>query len=126
VYWYSDHKPAKQKSPTAHLLPNYDEYFIGFKDRSSIGEMLKGTGIQRDDAALLANILILDGQVIGGWKRTLKKNEVLVEASLLIGLSKARRRAVQEAAERFGQFLQLPVSLIFKDHDHEQRTSRSF
>ena len=126
VYWFREMKPVKLKSPLAHLLPNYDEYFIGFKDRSAISQALRGSEIDQNDPAFLAHILILDGQVIGGWKRTLKKDKVLVDITLLTRLSQAQKRAVQRAAELFGTFLQLPITLSYKEFDREQRTSRSF
>jgi hypothetical protein len=126
IYWFPEIGSIKLKSPTAHLLPNYDEYFIGFKDRSAISQAVRGQKIDQNDPAFLAHILILDGQVIGGWKRTLKKDEVLIEITLLVKLSQSQKRAVQKAAELFGTFLQLPISLSYKEFDSEQRTSRSF
>lgn len=127
VYWFeSANLPAKKKLPAAHLLPNYDEYFIGFKDRSAIGEIAKQVGIQSDDPALLANIVIYNGQIVGGWKRTLKKNEVQVEISLIANLTKDEKKAVTLAAERYGDFLGLPASITFGTHKKAGRNSRSF
>jgi hypothetical protein len=126
TYWFPESTPPKKaKSPTAYLLPNYDEYFIGFKDRSAIGEVAKKAGIKGDDPALIAHIIILDGQIVGGWRRTLKKDEVVVETSLITKLNEADEGAVANAAERFGRFLELPVSLIHKEHTNEQRKTRS-
>lgn len=126
TYWFPETKPVKRKIPIAHLLPNYDEYFIGFKDRSAIAQSIRKSEIQKDDPALLSNIIVLNGQVIGGWKRTLKKNQVHVEASLLTGLSDDDKLAIQRAAELFATFLELPLALSYKVSDREQRTSRSF
>ena len=126
TYWFKEPKlHSRKKSPRAHLLPNYDEYFIGFKDRSAIGQHLQPAGVQKDDPSLLANIIIFDGQVVGGWRRILKKNEVLVEASLILKSTNLEQQAIAEAAERFGAFLGLPVSLSFKEHTHGQRKTRS-
>jgi len=74
TYWFTASTlPKSTKSPIAYLLPNYDEYFIGFKDRSAMGEVLKQEQIKDDNPSVMANVIILNGQVIGGWKRTLKK-----------------------------------------------------
>ncbi len=113
TYWYdSSISPVREKSPTAHLLPNYDEYFIGFKDRSAIGEIVRQAGVSGDDPSFLANVITLDGQLVGGWKRTLKKNAVQVEFMLVVDLTKAQQRAVEEAASRYGEFLQLRVERV--------------
>lgn len=125
--WFpKSNSPRGGKHPTSYLLPNYDEYFIGFKDRSAIGKIAEREGIRKDDPALLANIIILDGQVVGGWRRTLKKDSVTVEARLITGLTRKEEQAVAQAAERFGQFLGLPVLFSMKDSANGQRNSRIF
>jgi hypothetical protein len=74
IYWFHESRSPKiDKSPTAYLLPNYDEYFIGFKDRSAIGEVATKAKISKDDPSLIAHVIILDGQIVGGWNRTIKK-----------------------------------------------------
>lgn len=126
TYWFGEAKPPSgRKTKMAHFLPNYDEYFIGFKDRSAIGQVVSQAGIKADDPSMLANILILDGQVIGGWRRTLKKNEVLLEASLVLKPTPVQRESIENAAERFANFIGLPLSLTYKEHNHEQRKTRS-
>ena len=113
TYWFdSSVSPVKEKSPTAHLLPNYDEYFIGFKDRSAIGEVAKQAGIKSDDPSFLAHVIILDGQLVGGWKRTLKKDAVQIQFMLITDLTKSQLSAVDRAASQFGEFLQLHVERV--------------
>lgn len=127
TYWFAETSlPARKKSPAAYLLPNYDEYFIGFKDRSAISKVARQAGIKQEDPAFLAHIIILDGQVVGGWKRTLKKDAVLVEASLIASLTKKEIEAVAEAAENYGKFLALPVIHTHKESIGDQRKTRSF
>jgi hypothetical protein len=111
-YWFANYlSPLKMKSPTAHLLPNYDEYFIGFKDRSAIAEIAEKVGIKSDDPSLIAHIVILDGQIIGGWRRTLKKDAVFIELKLFAKLTRAEKQAVDRAIEQYGNFLGLPTRL---------------
>jgi hypothetical protein len=113
TYWFADFTPPpKAKSPKAHLLPNYDEYFIGFKDRSAIGEVIKLSKIDANDPAFIANVIIVDGQLVGGWKRTLNRDSVHVKLNLIAKLTEAEGRAVTEAVDRYGKFLGLPVQLI--------------
>jgi winged helix DNA-binding protein len=123
--------PQIRRSPStvkvlklAHRV-NYDEYFIGFRDRSAIGQVAERAGIPGDNQALIAHVIILDGQIVGGWRRTLKKDKVIVETSLITKLTKPEIQAVAAATERFGKHLGLPVSIIYKEHGHEQRKTRS-
>ena len=107
--------PFREKSPKAYLLPNYDEYFIGFEDRSAIGEVARRSNLPENSPALIAHIIILDGQIVGGWRRTLKKNSVVVEINLITNWTKTEKRAVIDAANRYGKFLDLPVELAGVD-----------
>ena len=110
TYWFDPSvSPAREKSPAAHLLPNYDEYFIGFKDRSAIGKVAKQAGIRSDDPSFLAHVIVLDGQLVGGWRRTLKNDAVQVEFLLITKLTKAQEQAVERAVNQYGAFLGLPV-----------------
>ncbi len=112
TYWFSESKPpAKEKSPIAYLLPNYDEYFIGFKDRSAIGNRITWSNLDESSSAFIAHILFIDGQIVGGWKRTFKKNEAVVELNLLTNLTTVENQAISAAAERYSEFLGMPVTL---------------
>jgi len=112
TYW---HDPAvrspRKRSPTAHLLPNFDEYVVGFENRSAVAKRLRSTGSATADAALLAHAIVVDGQVVGGWKRTLAKTGVAVELTPRARLSASEKRAVVGAAKAFGAFLELPLRL---------------
>jgi hypothetical protein len=104
-------QPAPVNSPTAHLLPNYDEYFIGFKDRSAVGQRLQSSALVTGGNALIGNVIVVDGQLVGGWARTLTRESVVVDLKPLAHLSSAEERAVAAAADAYGEFLALPVSL---------------
>lgn len=113
TYWFDEsNAPTKLKSPTAYLLPNYDEYFIGFKDRSAFAEVIRREKLEENNPTFIAHVIVLDGQIVGGWKRTLKKDSVVVELSLITKLSKSEHQAVVEAANRFGKFLGLSVEVV--------------
>jgi hypothetical protein len=57
----------------------------------------------------LQYIIIVDGQLIGTWKRTLKKDGVIIETNILINLTEAENQAVALAAQQYGAFFELPV-----------------
>ena len=96
--------------PIAYLLSVYDEYVTSYKDRRAMaGEELTRQFNTMGNA--LQYIIVIDGQFIGTWKRTLKKDEVHIQMNALIELTKKEREAIAEAAERYGTFLGLPVDL---------------
>jgi len=110
-YWFSTSTPsAKDVSPTAYLLSIYDEYISGYKDRSAIGDARHAAKLSALGNAL-AYIIVVDGQIVGTWKRTLRKGAVVIETNLFTRLTKAENRAIAEAAHQYGAFLDLPVVL---------------
>ena len=64
---------------------------------------------------LSAPIMVIAGQVVGGWKRTLQKKGVEIELAPLKPLTKAEKRTVAVAAEQYGIFLELPVMLTWHE-----------
>ena len=57
----------------------------------------------------LQYIIVLNGQLVGTWKRTIRKDAILIETNLLTKLSEAENQAVALAARQYGAFLELPV-----------------
>jgi len=89
-----------------HLLPNYDEYWVAYKDR---GPVAGGSG---RDAFVPA--LVLDGRIVGSWRRVRTRGTMVVEATARGRLTRAQALALASSAERYGRFLGAPVQLIVK------------
>jgi hypothetical protein len=112
AYWSDPSvRTPSWRAPKVFLLPNYDELFIGLKDRSALGKRLDSHALVTGGDALIAYVIAVDGQLVGGWKRTLTKDSVAIALRLLTRLSPAERRALDVAARRHGEFLNLPVTL---------------
>jgi hypothetical protein len=114
-YWFpAPGRPRRISSLLVHLLPNFDEYFIGLKDRSALAARLKSSGVKQRTTLLVGYFLAVNGQMVGGWRRTIVGRTVVVEPKPLIRLSEAERRAVGVAARKFGRFLDLPVEIRWR------------
>lgn len=113
VYWFSDSKlPAKNKSMTARLLPNYDEYIVGYTDRSHMYDSTHNPKLDARGNFLFQNTILIDGQVIGTWKRTIKKDRVDIELHPFKEMGKQEGQAVNDAIETYGKFLGLAPKII--------------
>lgn len=109
TYWLSSETPSVgEVDRAAHLLPAFDEYTVAYKDR---GAVLHPSHTQLANAAgaVLGPTVILDGQAVGTWKRTLKRESVSIETSLWKTLKRDERSALDAAAQRYGEFLCLPA-----------------
>ena len=111
-YWFSTSRPsARVVSPSAYLLSVYDEYISGYQDRRAIVNARHAARLWAMGNAL-SYIIVIDGQIVGTWKRTLRKGAVVIETNLFTRLTKAEKRAIAVAADRYGAFLELPVMLV--------------
>lgn len=109
TYWFSPQKRiVKAESPKAFLLSIYDEYIIAYKDRSTLAEE-RHVEKQLQMGSALANIMILDGRIVGTWKRELKKDKVMVKLNPLRDFSDSEYEAFEAAARQYSTFLELPV-----------------
>lgn len=112
TYWFSTSgRSAKEISPSVYLLSAYDEYLSGYKDRSAFIAASHAARLAAMGNAL-SYIIVLDGQVVGAWKRRLKKDAVVIETNIFTRLTTAQERAVAAAADQYGAFLGLPVVLV--------------
>lgn len=62
-----------------------------------------------DGLICLTAIVVVDGRIVGTWKRVLRAREVVVRLRCFAKLSAAQGEALAAAVERFGAFLGLPV-----------------
>ena len=113
TYWYAAEPSLASSTPTtAHLLPNYDEYFIGFKDRSAIAERVDASSVPIPDGALQPHVIIVDGQLVGGWKRVVTGARMTLKMRIVVAISRRQLRAVEAEAERYGRFIDAPVETV--------------
>lgn len=112
TYWFSSAAfPSKDTSLTAYLLPPFDEYLLGYKDRSAVLDPAQAKKIVPGANGMFKPIIVIDGRVVGTWKRTLRKTKVLVQLEPFAPFSPAQMEAVVAAAEPYGRFLGLPVEI---------------
>lgn len=102
---------ARNPSPTAFLLPNYDEYIVGYTNRSAILEAPPADKLDSRGNVLFNHTIVIDGHVVGTWKRTVTKDAVIIEARPFAPLSMDEAQAIEVAAARYGRFIGLPATL---------------
>ena len=79
-----------------HLLPNFDEYLVAYRDRSAaLDPDLDYNPAVFPFGSILSNVVLVDGRVRGGWRKTRGG----VEVRLLGTLSPAQKVALNTAAE---------------------------
>lgn len=98
--------------PSVHLLQTYDEYIVGYResryalDTSGVARSLPG------GRAVFNHVVVLDSQVAGHWKRTVKRDSVVIEVALHTPFDDAQQQALRDAADRHAEFLGLPATVV--------------
>jgi winged helix DNA-binding protein len=114
TYWFDAALPSTRAVAPAHLLPNFDEYTVGYTDRTA---MMHPVHPFRPElfafSSILANIVTVDGQVVGAWRRAEAKDRLRVEVRPLAKLTASERAAVDQAGERLSKFLERPVEVVW-------------
>jgi Winged helix DNA-binding domain len=112
TYWFAPSKTAAPPSaPTAHLLPNYDEYLIAYKDRDMVVKSTGNGPMRLEGRDTFAHFLIVDGRLAGIWRRTITRGAVVVETAPRRRLTRDGTRALAAAVERFARFVNAPVTV---------------
>ena len=111
TYWFPSSIPAASDgSPMAYLLPAFDEYLVGYKDRRAVLDP-RHVKLTNAGGGMLSPTIVIDGQVVGAWKRTLKKGAVVITPGWFAEQNKADMSAFNMSAHQYGAFLKLPVLL---------------
>lgn len=108
LYWLASStvtRPVtKDPSLSVYLLPAFDEYTVAYKDRSAVLDPAH-TKQTNSGNGILSPVIIVDGQVVGTWKRTLRKDSLAISQTPFAKLKRAETLAIAEAATRYGNFL---------------------
>ena len=114
TYWRSPEQHTAPHPPaTAYLLPGFDEYLLGYKDRSAVLDKAHAEKIVPGSNGMFLASVVLHGRVAGTWKKTPKKNVTVITVNPFAGLKKAEKEAIAVAAEQYGRFMNQPVETAF-------------
>lgn len=110
TYWMDRELPRKLPSGDC-LLPGFDEYILGYKDRSAVLHADHAPKIVPGGNGMFLPVITLSGQIVGTWKRTLKKDHVLLTLMPFDRLSKAALQRLDVPIAAFARFVGLPPKI---------------
>jgi hypothetical protein len=109
-YWTTGERISRPRA-SANLLPNYDEFFIGYRDRSAIGERLRSVKAVTGGNAFIAHVIAIDGQLVGGWRRSVGKDAITLKLNVVTRLTPSETKRVRAEVRRYCSFVGRPVAL---------------
>ena len=112
TYWTVGEPPAaRPDEPPVHLLPNYDEHVVAYRDHGpsldpDAPEALRGWG-----NGSTPHQIVRGGLVVGGWRRAHYADRVEVRATLYVPFTAGERSLLLAAADAYGRHLGRPAVL---------------
>jgi hypothetical protein len=101
--WFSP-PPESRTTKKAYLLPAWDEFTVGYRDRDDILDPRQATRVNAG-GGVLRPVVVIDGAVVGTWQRTLGTSGVTVTPTWFRRLDDAESKAVADAIARYARFL---------------------
>jgi hypothetical protein len=101
-YWFIEDLKPKKSGVKVYLLPSYDEYTVGYKERNLfLQEKYK-------DAArngIFSPVILIDGKIEGTWKRVIGKNGATVDTQQFQKFSPRTLEMLNKAVKNYKKFL---------------------
>jgi DNA glycosylase AlkZ-like len=100
---------AEGGDPTGWLaLPGFDEYMLGYKDRSMMASASDLAAIIPGGNGVFQSTLVRDGRVVATWKRVLGPRGVTVT---VLPLSSVANVDLEAVLKPFAAFLGVPLTV---------------
>ena len=114
TYWFPNDVSINQPvQDSVYLLPAFDEFIISYKDRTAT---LDNKNHQRviSKNGIFWPTIVTNGQVTGLWKRTIKKNKVIIETDFFQPHNQKLKSLIESKAQSFASYLGLEAEVIHK------------
>lgn len=111
TYFLPPDLPDLKKKGAVCLLPGFDEYLLGYTDRSAAVDKQHLHKLAMTANGQFSATMVVGGQVKGIWTRTLGTKEVVIETEHFDKASPSLKEAIEVAARRYGKFLGLKVAV---------------
>lgn len=108
THWFSPVSGPIPSTRTASLLPAWDEYTVAYRERGAILRPEPAARQTRSENVLNPT-LVIGGQIVGTWTRSLAGGTARITLRPFGKLSEGDRTKLSRATKRYGAFLQLPV-----------------
>ncbi len=99
----------------ARALPGFDEIVLGYKDRTAQLDAAHETLVVPGGNGVFANTLVVDGRVVGTWKRRELARSIDIVATPFARLTAPDRRRLAESLDQYAAHLGKPSRITWSD-----------
>jgi hypothetical protein len=127
--WSLRRSASEAPSGMVRLIPWWDEYLLGWKDRHLVAPPDQWRQINRDGGGWLNPTILVDGLAVGMWNPKPTPKALHVEIQPFSSPSPTVRRGIRREAEHLSDFLGAPVKPVYAEgpqsgRQHARRARR--
>jgi hypothetical protein len=115
AYLVAADRPEPAAGVPVRLLPGFDEYVLGYKDRSAILTPDEELRVVPGKNGMFLGTVVVGGLVVGTWNRKTSAQRTVVTVTPFGTFSATRRREVARAAAAYGRFLDRETTVVYRD-----------
>lgn len=108
--------PLRQRS-VALLLPGFDEYFLGYRDRSAVIDGAHEQRVVPGKNEIFRPLVVVDGRIVGTWRKKTSVRALRVTPEPFGPLTGRQRSALRRSAGDYRRFLDPNATLEVADAD---------
>ena len=108
-YWMNEKQPEAAK-PGLYCLPGFDEYVLGYEDRSHFLPAQHKNSVYTSNG-IFNPVIVHKGAIIASWQRTFSKNEVTVTLNPFTPLPAATLKKITTALQPYATFCNKQLSI---------------
>ncbi len=114
TYWHGEpeaalgpekHELSGPAWPRVLLLQPYDEYAISYSESRSIIDRSGFGALRPEGRGAYVGLVILDTQLVGFWRRTVQRRQVIIDTQLYRSFGVAEMDALRSSADAHAAFL---------------------
>lgn len=115
-----------QQTLNLNVLPGFDEYLLGYKDRTLMADSEVMAAVIPGGNGMFRSTVVIDGTVRATWKRTVKAKVIDVSVHTLGGWAPSRieHSEMQKAFDSYGSYYSLPVRVDVESANKTPAPSR--
>ena len=94
-----------------HLLPNYDEHVVAYRDHGPSLDPLTPHALEGWGNSLTSHLVVRNGLVVGGWRRAIMPDHIVARFDIRIPLKMKETAALKRAVQEYARFMNMSVEI---------------
>lgn len=118
TYWQAKDSllpAASSDEPHIDVLPGFDEFVLGYKNRDDVLDPAHAQKICPGKNGVFYPTVVVNGNIIATWKRRVKKKGVEISISPFGALGRLQT-PIEQKFEDYARFLELPILKSIVEH----------